>query len=77
MSELGKDGPPVKESNMEYEKRFLLGDLPREIEDAILTAPYFDMEQGYLPNGTRIRKSTDQNGKATYVRAKKTIALGT
>lgn len=77
MSEGKHDGSPNKEiKKTEYERRFSLGDLPQEIEDAIPTSPYLDMEQGYLPDGTRIRKSTDQKGNVSYVRARKTL-LGT
>lgn len=65
--------PERAESQREYERRFLISALPSEIADVLETFRYVDIEQGYLPSGTRIRKSIDWNGKASYVMADKTV----
>ena len=57
----------------EYERRFLVLDLPPQIKDNLETYRYIDIEQGYLPLGTRIRKSVNQNGNISYIMVDKTV----
>ncbi len=62
----------TQEKQREIERKFLVASLPPDIASQLQTAPYVDIEQGYLPDtvfgkGPRVRKQTAPDGSVQYL----------
>lgn len=55
-----------KMSELETERKFLVQELPSEIESALESFDFQDIEQGYTPQGWRVRKVIHRDGSVKY-----------